>query len=88
MNAIFFVIKRGNMSNIEIMKLEDVVSVLNGIKLENIVFWIGAGIDCDGCTGLPLGGELTQFILREACGEEGAKNIMKTWKSRKENMGK
>ena len=59
MNAIFFVIKRGNMSNIEIMKLEDVVSVLNGIKLENIVFWIGAGIDCDGCTGLPLGGELT-----------------------------
>lgn len=38
MNAIFFVIKRGNMSNIEIMKLEDVVSVLNGIKLENIVF--------------------------------------------------
>ena len=59
------------MSNIEIMKLEDVVSVLNGIKLENIVFWIGAGIDCDGCTGLPLGGELTQFILREACGEEG-----------------
>ena len=52
MNAIFFVIKRGNMSNIEIMKLEDVVSVLNGIKLENIVFWIGAGIDCSGLSVL------------------------------------
>lgn len=47
-------------------------------QANNIVFWTGAGIDCDTPTCLPLGAALTEKILSWTCGDMGAE-LFKKW---------
>lgn len=47
-------------------------------QANNIVFWTGAGIDCDTPTCLPLGAALTERILSWTCGDMGAE-LFKKW---------
>lgn len=47
-------------------------------QTNNIVFWTGAGIDCDTPTCLPLGAALTEKILSWTCGDMGAE-LFKKW---------
>lgn len=48
-------------------------------QANNIVFWTGAGIDCDTPTCLPLGAALTEKILSWTCGDMGAELFKKCY---------
>lgn len=74
------------MSKVQILNLKKVQDILKNVQLQDIVFWIGAGVDCGGITGLPLGMELTKFVLQKSCGEKNAKRILDIWKNRRDNL--
>lgn len=48
------------------MDRSEIINLLNNPKnMRNVVFWVGAGIDADAPTSLPLGEELTNFVLKQ-----------------------
>ncbi len=71
--------------NIKYANIEELNNIIRNIPMNKIVFWVGAGIDCEKPTGLPNGNGLTSFILNCACGNKNAKNLERVWaeKSRK-----
>lgn len=45
------------------MDRSEIINLLNNPKnMRNVVFWVGAGIDADAPTSLPLGEELTNLF--------------------------
>ena len=62
------------------VKKEEVVKVIKTYPVNKLVFWLGAGIDLDFPTALPLGRELTVDVLKRGCGSEYAENILAQWK--------
>ena len=61
-----------------IQKLDEMGKIITQIPVNKMVFWIGAGIDSGGLTSLPLGNELTDYILQLTCGEK-EKKIIEVW---------
>lgn len=48
------------------MDKTEIIDLLNNPKnMRNVVFGVGAGIDADAPTSLPLGVGLTNFVLRQ-----------------------
>lgn len=56
------------------------IEMLNGYKIENYIFWVGAGISYSNPTSLPLGWDLTKFALKGSCGESVQKKVFDIWK--------
>lgn len=57
-----------------------IVEMLEQYPIEKMVFWVGAGIDADAPSGLPLGDKLMQKMLEDACGVNIKNNIINCWK--------
>ncbi|MCM1179273.1 MAG: SIR2 family protein [Clostridium sp.] len=53
----------------------DLIQLIKTLEPQKIVFWIGAGVDCNSPTNLPLANNLLEKILVLTCGEEYAKSI-------------
>lgn len=58
------------MKEIEITNLCNVNNILNAFPINKLIFWIGAGIDFNAPTSLPLGNGLTDMILKLSCGDK------------------
>ena len=54
--------------------------MLNVVNAKDVLFFVGSGISSDNPSSLPMGRELTEFIVNLSCGETAAKAIMNTWK--------
>lgn len=52
------------------MLCEEIICMIKKYPINKLVFWVGAGIDRDSPTELPLGYELTVEILERTCGKE------------------
>lgn len=61
---------------------------MSELKTNDILFIVGSGISCDKPSGLPAGGELTRFVLSQACGDKEAEAIIKTWQDASEEIKK
>lgn len=55
------------------------MEILSNYKIENCVFWVGAGISRPNPTALPLGWDLTKFALKETCGESVQNKVFEIW---------
>lgn len=53
---------------------------IRNLPINKLVFWIGAGIDADKPTALPLGNGLMIEILKLACGSDVQEKLLKAWK--------
>lgn len=62
------------------MLCEEIIYKIKRYPINKLVFWVGAGIDKDAPTGLPLGYELTNDILERACGKRLSSQILQEWK--------
>lgn len=58
----------------------EIDNLLKSFNPNKIVFWVGAGIDADAPTCLPIGNQLTEYVLELSCGIEGANKIKEYWK--------
>lgn len=67
-------------------RYEEIKTIVKGFPVNKLIFWIGAGIDKDTPTMLPLGNEFTIDILERACGKDIAHKILEQWKISKENI--
>jgi len=63
------------------MLCEEIICRIKKYPLNKLVFWVGAGIDRDSPTELPLGYELTDDILERTCGKELSGQILQEWKN-------
>lgn len=63
------------------MLCEEIIYRIKEYPINKLVFWLGAGIDRDSPTELPLGRELTDDILERTCGKELGDRILKEWKN-------
>ena len=59
--------------------IKEILKKISLYDVKGIVFWIGAGIDNNAPSCLPLGNELTRTLLVEACGEKYADKILQNW---------
>lgn len=64
-----------------VMQCEEIIRKIKNYPADKLVFWLGAGIDRDSPTGLPLGYELTDDILERACGKELSARILREWEN-------
>lgn len=55
---------------------------------EELVFWVGAGIDNNTPSCLPLGNELTKTLLEQACGKKYTERILQNWRKSQETFRK
>lgn len=55
----------------------DLIKFIKTTDPQKIVFWIGAGVDHNSPTNLPLAEDLLRKILELTCGKDYAKNIQK-----------
>ena len=46
----------------------EIDNLLKSFNPNKIVFWVGAGIDADAPTCLPIGNQLTEYVLELSCG--------------------
>lgn len=53
------------MSKVQILNLKKVQDILKNVQLQDIVFWIGAGVDCGGITGLPFRNGINKICSSE-----------------------
>lgn len=63
------------------MLCEEIINRIKKYPINKLVFWLGAGIDRDSPTELPLGYELTDDILERTCGKELSGHILQEWKN-------
>lgn len=68
------------------MIFEEYINMLKNYPINKIVFWVGAGIDADFPTSLPLGFDLTSYFLNMACGDKIGTKILKFWENREKNL--
>lgn len=54
---------------------KDLVNLIKSLEPSKIVFWIGAGIDHNVPTNLPLAKELLEKLIELTCGNEYANKI-------------
>lgn len=59
----------------------DLIKLIKTLNPQKIVFWIGAGVDSNSPTNLPLAKELLEKILELTCGKKYAKDIKKQYSS-------
>ncbi len=72
------------MENVDVLQIEDLDNLVQNTQLKEIVFWVGAGVDHESPTNLPIGNGLTDFMLQCACGEKYAKKLIELWEQRKD----
>ncbi len=63
--------------------IKSAIDLVKSYTANKIVFWVGAGIDCNCPTNLPAAKPLLYSILEIACGKNIADNIKTYW----ENQG-
>lgn len=63
------------------MLCEEIIYRIRKYPIHKLVFWLGAGIDRDSPTELPLGYELTDDILKRTCGKKLSGQILQEWKN-------
>lgn len=68
------------------MLCEEMIYKIKSYPINKLVFWVGAGIDKDAPTGLPLGDELTNDILERVCGERLRNQILQEWKESRDRI--
>lgn len=68
------------------MMYNECSDIIENYPYDNMIFWVGAGIDADYPTSLPLGAGLTTHFLNLACGEEIGSKIMDFWSEREEKL--
>ena len=56
----------------------------NHIRENDMVFWVGCGIDSIPPTNLPLAAPLMKFILSRTCGEDAVSKMLDIWEKTKE----
>lgn len=71
-----------------VMQCEQIINNIKKYPIDKLVFWVGAGIDRDSPTQLPLGYELTDDILERACGKDLSNSILQEWKNSKNFINK
>lgn len=76
------------MGKVDILKMEDLDNFVKTICSKDIVFWVGAEVDHESSTSLPIGNGLTDFMLQCACGEQYAGKLIKLWNHRKNTITK
>ncbi len=59
----------------------DLIKLIKTLEPQKIVFWIGAGVDNNWPTNLPVAKDLLEKILELTCGEEYTEKIEKQYKS-------
>jgi hypothetical protein len=67
-------------------KLDIVKSNIDKYPIEKLILWVGAGIDADEPTNLPLGNGLADAILLKSCGEVISENIISEWSNTANNI--
>lgn len=70
------------------MLCEEIICMIKKYPINKLVFWVGAGIDRDSPTELPLGYELTDEILERTCGKELSGRIIQEWKNSRNRINK
>lgn len=58
---------------------EDLINLINSYAPEKIVFWVGAGLDCNRPTCLPRAPELLKSLLKLTCGEEYSTMLLNSY---------
>lgn len=58
----------------------DINKIIYKYPTNKLIFWLGAGIDKEEPTALPLGNELTVEILKRSCGDIICNKILEQWK--------
>lgn len=69
------------MRKLIVMQCEEIICRIKEYPINKLIFWLGAGIDRDSPTELPLGYELTDDILERTCGKELSRKILQEWKN-------
>lgn len=49
------------MENVDVLQIEDLDNLVQNTQLKEIVFWVGARVDHESPTNLPIGNGLTDF---------------------------
>ena len=62
----------------KILELKNIQKIINKIPVNKLVFWVGAGIDANAPTSLPLGGGLTNSVLKLSCASQ-YENVLRIW---------
>lgn len=70
------------------LSCEEIVCRIKKYPINKLVFWVGAGIDRDSPTELPLGQELMDEILERACGKKISSQILQEWKNSRTRINK
>jgi hypothetical protein len=55
------------------------LQTVKDVPVTNWIIWVGAGISFDAPSGLPLGGRLTEFALRQTCDDFVPGKIFTIW---------
>lgn len=53
----------------------DLVNLIKSLDPSKIVFWVGAGIDSNPPTSLPLASKLLEELIKQTCGKVYASKI-------------
>lgn len=60
--------------------------IIYNYPINKLILWVGAGIDADAPTKLPLGNSLAKEMLKYACGDIIATKLLKQWDITSKNI--
>jgi hypothetical protein len=59
--------------------MDALLAAVREYPVDRWIFWAGAGVSLSPPSSLPLGGPLTEFVLRFACGDRAAERLLGVW---------
>ena len=70
------------------MNSDLLIKEISTLSAKDILFVVGAGVSKNSPSNIPLGYELTKYILDLACGEDESKVFINTWKEFSDEVNK